>query len=569
MKKERKKLNFERAVNVFAWLSLFLAVFMALITFIASLSGKDNGKEIFGRKLLIVESDSMSKSDISLDEKIFFSTGDIIIIKVIDDASSLKDGDVITFISQSPESLGKTVTHKIRKTEYSSDGKISGFVTYGINKGKNDTSLAKPEYIIGKYSAKIEGIGNLFLFLKTPRGYYLSILIPAVLLIIFFSIAAGKLMGKQEVLKDCSDEIAELKERVSALEQRALHEPREEIEACEPDEAIEEEPLSELNEIAIEETPSDTGFIIPRGEKIAFTAKLLRLDDSIKAHFNAIHNALISFKRVKSRLSFKCISYRYGKKLIAKMTVSGKTLRLHLDLDTKSFNENAFFQKDLSNLKAYSEVPFTVKIKSPRGEANAIRLISALAEKFALSKDGKFMPIDILSQFTENAQSVKEEISPEAESFTEAPLEAADGSIFDGAYSSRKKKLSFTEKLSGLNEKLQDYFNLINSELLSYKKVKARASLRCISYRFEKNVIAKITIIGKTLKLHLALNVSDFNENVYFQKDLSDIVAYREVPFTVKIKSGRGLSNAIKLISALADKLGLYKNTNLKESQKA
>ena len=50
-----------------------------------------------------------------------------------------------------------------------------------------------------------------------------------------------------------------------------------------------------------------------------------------------------------------------GRKLLAKITVRGKTLKLHLALDVAKFNKNVFFQKDMSSVKAYAEVPFTVE----------------------------------------------------------------------------------------------------------------------------------------------------------------------------------------------------------------
>ena len=195
--KKTKQIIFEKTIHIFAWFVFSLAVFMSLTTIFASLSGEENGKEIFGSKMLIVTSDSMSKSAISENEEIFFNAGDLIIIKKVESLSSLKEGDVITFVSYNPESYGKTVTHKIREIRYSSGEEIAEFVTYGINKGTNDTTPVKPENIIGKYSFKLPMIGNLFAFLKTSRGFYLSILIPAVLLIIFFSIKIGKILGKK------------------------------------------------------------------------------------------------------------------------------------------------------------------------------------------------------------------------------------------------------------------------------------------------------------------------------------------------------------------------------------
>lgn len=216
--RKQKAISFGKIISVFAWLSLFLAILTSALTIFASLSGEENGKEIFGYKMLIVTSDSMSKSPTSENESIFFESGDLIFIERIGDNEALAVGDVITFISYNPQSYGKTVTHKIREIRYTLSEEISGYVTYGINTGVNDTTLVKPENIIGRYSFKIPKIGNIFSFLKTPAGYYLSVLIPAVLLIIFFSIKVGKILGKKEYVMIYNEGMEKLEKRVTELE---------------------------------------------------------------------------------------------------------------------------------------------------------------------------------------------------------------------------------------------------------------------------------------------------------------------------------------------------------------
>ena len=220
MQIKQKKLIFEKIIGAFAWLSLFLAIVFATIALFASFSGEQNGKEIFGYKVLIVASDSMSKSPISDKEDIFFDAGDVIVIKIIDNPNVLKVGDVITFLSYNPGSMGKTLSHKIREIRYSDNGEIEGIVTYGINKGVNDIVEVKPEHLIGKYVFKIPKMGHLFSFLRTPRGFYLSILIPGVLLIIFFSIKVGKILGKQEYSKLYNEEIDLLKAKILSIEEK-------------------------------------------------------------------------------------------------------------------------------------------------------------------------------------------------------------------------------------------------------------------------------------------------------------------------------------------------------------
>ena len=557
-----EKRVYEKTIGALAWISFFAAVFTALITFFASLSGENNGKEVFGIKLLIVASDSMSKSPLSENEEIFFNAGDLIIIKNVENVAELKVGDVITYVSYSPESYGKTVTHKIREIRYSPTEEINGFVTYGIKTGDNDTALVKPEYVIGKYYSKIPKIGTLFAFLKNPRGYFLVLLFPVILLIIFFSIKIGKTLGKKEFSEVYNEEMEDLKRRVGVLEEELFSKA-----ALSPIEhsAIEGADFEKLNACRSENSNTEkdgegqeTEFVIPRGKGISFAAKLLNSEDKVKVYFNTVHNELVSFERIKSRISFRCISYRLGKKLLAKMTVRGKTLTLHLALDVDSFNERAFFQKDLSAVKLYGEVPFTVKIKSDRGAKNAIRLVGALAEKFRIAKNGGFKEVDAVKMLKIS------ELGGQAQN---EPTDNGENELTDNSEKSfpiikKGERVSFTSKLSSLKENVLEYFNMVHNELVSFERIKSRISFRCISYRLGKKLLAKMTVRGKTLTLHLALDVDSFNERAFFQKDLSAVKLYGEVPFTVKIKSDRGARNAVKLVGALAEKFGLTKNVD-------
>ncbi len=218
MKKETTKKVFDKILGIFAWLIFCVAVITAVLSFFSSWTSEKNGKEIFGTKYLIVASDSMSRSVLSQDERVYFNSGDLIFITTNASPSSYKEGDVISFFSLNPDSYGKTLTHKIRKVNYSSSGIVVSYTTYGINTGVNDQAVVPPENIIGKYSGKIPKIGNLFAYLKTPAGYYLSILVPAVLLIIYFSINVGKHFGKKEAVEEFG--FKDILERINLLEEK-------------------------------------------------------------------------------------------------------------------------------------------------------------------------------------------------------------------------------------------------------------------------------------------------------------------------------------------------------------
>jgi predicted transport protein len=127
------------------------------------------------------------------------------------------------------------------------------------------------------------------------------------------------------------------------------------------------------------------------------------------------------------------------------------------------------------------------------------------------------------------------------------------------------KRIPFAEKMLAIDAKTQSYYNTLNNTFRSLRKINPRISMKGVSYRLGKELVAKITIRGKTMRLHLALDVNAFAQNVYFQKDLSDVKAYAEVPLMVKVKSDRGLKNALKLVDALIQEKGIEKKTRFVE----
>lgn len=125
-----------------------------------------------------------------------------------------------------------------------------------------------------------------------------------------------------------------------------------------------------------------------------FAQKVMSLSDDKKAYYTAVDNELCSYKSVRARTSVACRSYRIKRKLIAKLTVRGKTLVLYLALDVTEHKQSVYFHRDSSDKKAYSAVPFTVRVKTPRTLKNALRLVSLLAEKHDLRKTPDFSPTD-------------------------------------------------------------------------------------------------------------------------------------------------------------------------------
>lgn len=175
----------------------------------------------------------------------------------------------------------------------------------------------------------------------------------------------------------------------------------------------------------------------------------------------------------------------------------------------------------------------------------------------------------------EPVEEAKEEVAAvtedsedeEAEEETEESEDEEDGSgaFAAGGNGEKIRRVSFAEKMLLLPTKVQGYYDDITNEFLSYRNVHARVSQRGTSYRFGRKLIAKIVVRGKTMKLALDLNVNDFEYNVYFQKDMSDVKAFEEVPFIVKVKSDRGGNNALKLVAAVAEKNEMKKKRSFEK----
>lgn len=140
-------------------------------------------------------------------------------------------------------------------------------------------------------------------------------------------------------------------------------------------------------------------------KRIPFAQKLLTLDSAVQTYYAGIDNAFRAMRKINPRVSTRSVSYRLGRELVAKLTIRGKTMRLHLALDVNAFPQNIYFQKDLSDTKSYIEVPFTVKVKSERGYKNALKLIDALAEAKGIEKKTRYTEIDSLQTIKEIADN--------------------------------------------------------------------------------------------------------------------------------------------------------------------
>ena len=202
------------ALKAVTWLLVAFTVFMMLFTIITVTTVDRNDRSILGVKFYIVQTDSMSPSENNKDMDVHFSAGDIVVIKNVDNPTTLKAGDIIAFLSMNEVSYGETVTHMIREVKLDDNGRVIGYVTFGTNTGTNDEALVEPEYVLGVYSAKLPGVGNFFAFVKSTPGYISCILVPFLLLILYNGINVIRLF--RQYRREQMEEMQAEKEKLEA-----------------------------------------------------------------------------------------------------------------------------------------------------------------------------------------------------------------------------------------------------------------------------------------------------------------------------------------------------------------
>lgn len=112
-------------------------------------------------------------------------------------------------------------------------------------------------------------------------------------------------------------------------------------------------------------------------------------------------------------------------------------------------------------------------------------------------------------------------------------------------------KRSFLERISLLDSDTKDYYIKLKNKLLSYPNIKSKMSFSFDSFLLKNNVILRIQIRGKHIRLYYALNPADYD--IKTMKDLSNVNRYKTTPLMLKITSNLAFKRAMRLIEDLVN----------------
>ncbi len=209
--KAKKALNI--VVDAIVLIILAIAIIFAVSMISSRASGYEGYTVIFGKSYLAVQTNSMAG-----DGEDNFSAGDLIIIRTVDteEAQSLEEGTIITFRTTEITEDDHYVlnTHRIQQ---SNNG---WYVTHGDNNPDGVTETVLADNVVGVYEGKIEGLGNFVLFMSSFGGFCTFVLVPSLLVVIYFAVNLVLVIKKEKAKQTAESAIeneklkAEEKERM-------------------------------------------------------------------------------------------------------------------------------------------------------------------------------------------------------------------------------------------------------------------------------------------------------------------------------------------------------------------
>lgn len=131
----------------------------------------------------------------------------------------------------------------------------------------------------------------------------------------------------------------------------------------------------------------------------SFQAKLIQSGDTVKDYYSQLKNCLLSYKGVKSRMSWRWETFRLGRKTLAKLVMRGKTLSLALALNPDDYADTKYAVDSLAEVAAYADTQCLYKLKNDRRVKYAKELTDKLMQDNGLSAGLVEENVDYAAQY--------------------------------------------------------------------------------------------------------------------------------------------------------------------------
>ncbi len=180
-------------------------------------------------------------------------------------------------------------------------------------------------------------------------------------------------------------------------------EQEEEAAAVEDEEEPEEEQPEPEDESVSDVEDDSVEYVTEGKERVRYdrsmTAKVIQMKDESKEWYSQIKNELLSYQKVKVRMSWKRETFRLGREPLARLIVRGKTLCLMLAVEPAGFVGTKFTVEDVSGAASNADTPCQYRIKSSRRAKYAKELINIVMKELGVRKDPNYEAQDYYQPF--------------------------------------------------------------------------------------------------------------------------------------------------------------------------
>ncbi|MDE6617958.1 MAG: hypothetical protein K2K13_02900 [Clostridiales bacterium] len=141
-----------------------------------------------------------------------------------------------------------------------------------------------------------------------------------------------------------------------------------------------------------EDDDDDAPLFVTEGqERVSYnrslTAKLAQMNNKSKEWYSQVKNELLSYDKVKVRMSWKRETFRIGRLTVAKLIVRGKTLCLLLAVEPASYAGTKFSVRDMSHLSSMADTPTMYRIRKDRRCKYAKEMIADVMKELKVYKN--------------------------------------------------------------------------------------------------------------------------------------------------------------------------------------
>ncbi len=181
----------------------------------------------------------------------------------------------------------------------------------------------------------------------------------------------------EPVKEEIKEEPAKVEKPVK--EEESEEEPEEEEEDDVEDNESEKE--KEVRLAAIESAPE-----LEQGQRYnrSYRARLIQSSDTVKGWYSQIKNAALSYKGVKSSVSWRQEKVTKGRAQLIKIALRGKTLSVYFPLEVSKIKN--YDVEDVSDKSVHAATPCLLRVKKEAHVNQAIDLVSQAAAKLVLEE---------------------------------------------------------------------------------------------------------------------------------------------------------------------------------------